>query len=227
MTTIQQFDYATDLNQVLLWQNESSTNIKSLVEGEQQYLFFNHTQFWEDWFTGVFWLWNNTPLGEPGSFTQFGAAVWSIILGIPLQIGPEPEPEGSFIFQFDQSGNFDLSTFSNRGQALDLIDQMLLLRLRYFQLTTNGAIPQINAFIAPLLSWYGYDGQVYVIDNLNMSISYIFTNPISINLQFILEQYDILPRPAGVELHIVITPGSLFAFDNPQNFDNGNFITGS
>ena len=225
--TIQQVDYLVNLEQVLLWQNESSTNLRSIINNEQLFYEEEHTKFWEDWYTGVFWLWNNNPLDQPGSFTEFGASVWSVILGISLQIGPGPEPVESVIYQFGQEGNFDQSTFSNSGDSICLKNKMLLLRLRYFQLVTRGAIPEINAFLKPLFEWYGYNGEVYAVDNLNMTMDYFFTSPISLELQNLIDLYDILPRPAGVKLDVIVMPSSLIAFDNPQNFDNGRFLEGT
>lgn len=234
MSTIQQFDYTVPLSESLLWQYEGATNLQSLVGQKQVWYDINQTEFWQNFYSGIFWLWNPTPLDQPGAFTEFGAAVWSIILGIPLQIGPEPFPEDAQVFSFDggmtQNFNFDNGGFTNGGSSirLTLNDQLLILRLRYFQLITRGAVPEVNAFLKLVFEAYGYEGDVYVRDGLNMTCQYIFTTPITVVLEHILQTYDILPRPAGVKLYIIVDPFHLFGFDalGNQNFDNGGFIQG-
>jgi hypothetical protein len=236
MTTIQPIDYTVNIAKALIWQYNEASNITNLINLKQEWYTEYQTQFWQDWFNNVFWLWNPTPLGEPGAFTEFGAAVWSIILGIPLQIGPEPFPDDAQVFSFDGSDsfpnwNFDNGGFTNGGSSIQLTlqDKVLILQLRYFQLITRGAVPEVNAFLQKAFEFYGYDGDVFVRDGLNMTCQYIFTTPISVNLQYILENFDILPRPAGVELYIVVDPYELFGFDSlgsNMNFDNGAFIQG-
>lgn len=235
MSTVQQFDYEVPLSESLLWQYQDATNLQSIVGQKQTWYDVNQTEFWENWFNTVFWLWNQTPLDQPGAFTDFGAAVWAIILGIPLQIGPTPFPEGTMVFSFDgtmdnPNWNFDNGCFTNGSSiSLTLQDKLLILRLRYFQLVTRGAVLEINAFMKKVFDAYGYDGEVFVRDGLNMTCQYLFTTPISVNLQYILETYDILPRPSGVKLYIIVDPFSLFGFDSlgeNMNFDNGAFIQG-
>lgn len=236
MTTIQPFDYNVNVTQSLLWQYDQASNLVSLITQKQAWYTLYQTDFWQNWYNEVFWLWNPTPLDQPGAFTDFGAAVWSIILGIPLQIGPEPFPEDAQVFSFDGSmdnpnWNFDNSGFTNGSSSITLTlqDKLLILRLRYFQLITRGAIPEINAFLAKVFASYGYEGEVWARDGLNMTMQYIFTTPISVTLEYILQTYDILPRPAGVELYIIIDPFSIFGFDSlgeNKNFDNGAFIQG-
>jgi len=130
--------------------------------------------------------------------------------------------------------------FSTKGTIITLTEeeQRFLLRLRYFQLTTRGDITDINTFLNYLIntSNIGYTGTLYVLDGLNMSITYVLTgvNFPSYLLQAILT-LDIFPRPAGVGLKVHINYGKQFGFNafdpaypdyenTNQNFGNGNFL---
>lgn len=68
-------------------------------------------------------------------------------------------------------------------------------------MVTNGVIPDINRFMQWL---FADDGFVYVVDNLDMTITYVFNFTPSPDVLSVFELYDILPRPAGVSVSIVI-----------------------
>ena len=63
---IEQFDYSTDLGQVVLWQYDQSTNLTTLINDKQAWLNVNQTQFWQDWFANVF------NLADPLTINEFG-----------------------------------------------------------------------------------------------------------------------------------------------------------
>ncbi len=56
-----------------------------------------------------------------------------------------------------------------------------MLRLRYFQITNLGDIVDINIFLNYLCekmnSFINYTGNIYILDNYSMSITYNFTTP--------------------------------------------------
>src|SRR6185437_5055288 len=110
---------------------------------------------------------------------EFGLAVWSIILNLPLFIGPPPDPPGKPVWGFgDNYENFDNGNFSNASggiTSLTIDEKRLILRLRYFQLISRGAIPEINAFLNYFFKAYG---QVYVLDGLDMSMVVVFLFPV-------------------------------------------------
>jgi|SRR5690242_10743220 len=136
--------------------------------------------------------------------------------------------------------NFGNSNFSTRGQVITLTEeeQRFLLRLRYFQLCTRGDVTDINAFLNYLIttSNIGYTGTLYVLDGLNMSITYVFTGAnFPRQLLNVMTRLDILPRPAGVGIKIHINYGDQWGFNaivgsrpnyenRNQNFGNGNFL---
>lgn len=150
--------------------------------------------------------------------------------------------------------------FSTKGGTISLTEeeQRFLLRLRYFQLYTRGnvqadpitgvTLPSANVPGAPISginnflhylvnsSDIGYTGQIYVLDGLNMTMTYVFTTPDF--PQYLLDAMivlDILPRPAGVGILIHTEYGKQFGFNafdpsypdyenTNQNFGNGNFL---
>ena len=74
----------------------------------------------------------------------------------------------------------------------------IVIRMRYFQLTTNCSVTEINGM---LLRVFGNLGQVYVLDNLDMTMTYAFQFTPDSSVLTILNQYDLLPRPAGVSVN--------------------------
>ncbi len=135
------------------------------------------------------------------------------------------------------------SNFSNINQTLSLTDeqQRFLLRLRYYQLITRGQIYSsqanlsvnptpydINAFLNYLCetSNIGYPGSIYILDKLDMSITYVFTaGGFPAGLLQAITQLDIWPRPAGVllnEFEIIIGGEFYFLNETPFYLLNGN-----
>lgn len=97
------------------------------------------------------------------------------------------------------------SNFSIRGKVITLTEeeQRFVLRLRYFQLSNRIDVTDVNKFLNYLImtSNIGWPGTIYMLDNLNMTITYHFTAPnFPPNLLMVLETFDVLPRPAGVEI---------------------------
>lgn len=216
----QAFDFSVDLMQSLLWQYNEAVNLQTLIAEKQEWYNINQTEFWENWFIDVFNL---------QSCNDFGLDVWSKILNIPLQVGL-PINFNKPIFGFNSNvKNFNNGNFVRPGASLAFTvpQKRLLLRLRYFQLVTTGAIPEVNDFLALVFAEPGlaYTGKVYLLDGLNMSITYVFTAYIPYQLIFMFQNYDILPRCNGVKRKIVVQTGKIFGFGPfNQNFNNGNFM---
>jgi hypothetical protein len=115
-------------------------------------------------------------------------------------------------------GNFAPST---SGIRLSTEQRRLVLRLRYFQLVTRGAIPEINAFLK-----YAFEdlGDVYALDGLDMTMDYVFTFALPSQLRFVLQSFDILPRPAGVGVSYTVLVRDTFGFGPfRKNFNRGTF----
>lgn len=238
---IQAFDYSVNLLQSVLWQYNEATNLLSLINQKQAWYYLNQTTFWENWFDDVFSL---------DTANSFGLAVWSYILNVPLYLQAEPEPADTPVWGFNNNSaypilentylNFGNANFSSRDNTIYLTEeeQRFLLRLRYFQLITRGDVTDINSFLNYLIntSDIGYTGTLYVLDGLNMTITYVFTGTnFPPNLLQAILLLDTLPRPAGVGLKIHVNYGKQFGFNafapsypnyenTNQNFGNGNFL---
>lgn len=216
---IQQFNnYQTDLLQVILWQYNEATNLLALLNDKQAWYNQYQSQFWVDWYNNVF------NLSSP-TLNEFGATVWSIILNVPLFIAFfPPENPADSIFGFNaydpdfpdllNSTNWNFfgeTALSDIGAnfyaipdlSLSLQEQQFLLRLRYFQITNLGDIVDINAFLNYLCldNLIGFTGQIYIIDNYGMSVTYNFTtDDFPEDLFEAITALDLWPRPAGVAI---------------------------
>lgn len=217
MAVIQQFDYSVDLMKVLLWQYNDAEKLQLLMQQKQDWYTQNQSRFWMDWFVDVFDL---------STANDFGLQVWAIILNIPLVVTIDPSNDVTPSWAFgDLRENFEHSNFHRQfagAQQLTTEQARLVLRLRYFQLTTRGAIAEINNFLHYL--FFEDYGNCFVIDLLDMTCQYTFNFALPSALRFIFERYDILPRPAGVGVNILVVATITWGFDEyHENYDNGNF----
>ena len=214
----QEFDFSVDLLRAILWQYNDAARLQSLLQQKQDWYISNQEEFWIGWVRDVF---------DMRTANEFGLSVWSIILDIPIYVqAKEPsEEDPAFGFNWDDDGNFENSNFRRSGfqaQKLSIEQARTVLMMRYHQITTDGTVPHINEFLARM---FGESGGAYVVDNGDMTITYVlgFTPPS--RLSYIFANYDILPRPAGVRIaDINIVPKIPFGFDeHNNNYDNGNF----
>ena len=213
---IQAFDFSVNLLRAMLWQYNDAPRLESLVTQKQEWFNAQNQGFWEDWERDVFDL---------RTANDFGLSVWAIILDMPLSILPAPDPDAERViwgFALDDenytNGNFEGSS----GFPLDTEQVRLILRLRYFQLVTRGTVPEVNKFLADLFLELG---PVYVADGLDMNARYVFGFSLSPKLEAVLTYFDLLPRPAGVQVDYVIIPDADgWGFGRYHlNFTNGNF----
>jgi hypothetical protein len=208
-------DLSVDMLQSLLWQHNHAENLTALLEKKQLWYDQNYTQFWNDWFTDVFNL---------DTANAFGRQVWARILGIPLQVtlGPQPAKPTWGFGQYNQNfghGNFAASGGSTIG--LTAVQERAVLQLRYLQLISRPTTPEINKMLARVFAPFG---PAWVLDGLDMTMTYVFGFQPGSQLIFIFEQYDLLPRPAAVGIDYIVTLRPVWGFDEfHQNFNNGNF----
>ena len=215
-STIQTFDYTTNLEQAVLWQYSNATNLQSLISQKQTWYNTNQTAFWQNWYTNVFNL---------ATANMFGLSVWSVILGQPITLpssaAPQTQPSfgfGAYNYNFT-NGNF--TNYNGSVYTFPLQYARLILQLRYYQLTSSGTVPEINRMLATLFASFGV---CYVLDTLHMKMEYVFEFPLTYELLLIFQNFDLLPRPAGVE--IIINQGTVPRFGlgiYNKNFTNGNF----
>lgn len=215
MSTVQSLDYNVDLLRAILWQYEDSDRLKTLVMAKQEWVDQYQSKFWSDWYRDVFNI---------DTANKFGLSVWGRILDISLGVEREAQPNKiSFGFGSNNTNfnNGNLGSLNQTTQPLSLYQQRLVIRMRYFQITCRPTVPAINEFLAYL---FRDQGAAYVIDNLDMSMTYVFGFPPSSELQYILENYNLLPRPSAVDVRWISFSRDSFGFGEANlNFNNGNF----
>lgn len=218
---IQHFDFNVNLLQTILWEYNDAESLISLIKSKQQWYEVNQTEFWNDWYVNVF---------NVLTANDFGLAVWSMILGLPLFIDPTPDEDGKPIFGFplltNSFFNFNQAAFSSKNSSIIVLpteDKRLIIRLRYFQLTNRCDVLDTNQFLKTVFNDAGY-GDVYVLDTLKMEIRYVFTFTPPANLLTVIKTYDLLPRGAGVGIKYIDATRNTFGF-GPfyKNFNNGTF----
>ena len=215
---IQNFDTSVDLLRGLIWRFENAPSLRTIAELKQQWYNENQDQFWRDWYDDVF---------NPLTLNDFGCAVWGRILDIRLNVENE-RPITDEIFGFGEFyAKYDRGMYHDgplvRG-SLTTAQKRLIIQLRYFQLTTRATIPEINQFMSLL---FGDLGRALAWDNHDMSVTYFFQFVPPQPLRYILDQYDLLPRPHGVKAIWKMLPKKRFGFDHPKyfNYDNGHYKT--
>lgn len=203
--------------EALLWQYNDASRLQTLLELKQSWYSEQWAKFWDDWRRDVFDL---------RTANDFGLSVWAIILDLPLSFEPPGSDVSKIAWGFGtRRKNFNNGNFKRRsGTSVTLSTEQkrLALRLRYFQLFTTGSVTEINAFLAAL---FGEEhGAAYVRDNLDMTCTYVFNFALASQLQQVIEQFDLLPRPAGVGFDYTIDLLLPFGFENRNTFDNSNFF---
>lgn len=195
MSTIQELDLQVNVLRALLWQYNNAPNIQALLNDKQAWLDINQTGFWEDWITDIFDL---------RTANDFGLQVWAIILNQSLYTNFSPTPSGeekwgfgTLRFNFN-NGNFGAPLGGNRIYSTEVA--RMLLRIRYFQLTSAGTVPEINRMLKYLFTDYG---EAYLVDNLDMTQTYTFGFILTSEMRYMLNNTDVLPRPAGVKSSII------------------------
>ena len=206
-----------DFLNVLLWRFNEATTLTKLVTEKQLFEELNNNNFWQDWYTDVFNL---------QTANEFGLSVWAIILDQPIHLSFSGTPElpnnawgfGSFRKNFN-NGNFGRS---NGDVRLTDEEARIVLKLKYFKLVTRADAFSINAFLAFA---FGSLNTVFMLDGLNMTMTYYFDSTPSSSLIAALVDYDLLPRPAGVGIKYYDLSRATFGFGSShKNFNNGTFI---
>lgn len=214
MTSVQQFDFSVDVLRALLWQYEGAEGLQSILRAKADWYETNQAQFWSDWYRDVFNL---------QTASDLGLRVWGIILGVDLSID-QPSTGARPVFGFgDNNQNFTNGGFGRDGTgtaALTVEQKRLVLRMRYYQLVSDGSVPFTNYILREVF------GSGYVLDQLDMTARYVFPTALPSSVLTVLQEFDLLPRPAGVGVEVLIDPSSAFGFDPVYlNFNHGTFAS--
>lgn len=209
---IQKLDFSVDLLQAILWQYNDAARLQSILTRKSEWYAEHHAAFWTDWTRDVFDL---------TTANEFGLSVWGIILNVPLSFGL-PGTGARPVFGFGafnqnfENGNFGRDAAGVAGLTIE--QKRLVLRLRYYQLVSDGSVPHSNYVLQQVF------GMGYVLDREDMTATYVFPQALPSGVLAVLQEFDLLPRPAGVEINILIDPANVFGFDPYyQNFNNGTF----
>jgi len=190
MSTVQDFDSSLNLMVSILWQYEGAEKLKAIVAAKQEWVNRNQRDFWNSWYRDVFNI--DTANG-------FGLSVWARILDAPLKISVSPQikkiPFGFGIFNKNfNRGNFGIDNEQSQGLSID--QQRLVIRFRYFQITTTCSIPEVNQFLKDM---FGDKGDSYITyDKDANQVIYNFDFTPDSQLKFVIDEFDLLPRPASV-----------------------------
>jgi hypothetical protein len=138
------------------------------------------------------------------SATGYGLDVWGRIVGVSRALS---FPGGTPYLGFNEPGGWtgfgQGILFSGGGTTtnynLSDSDYRRLIMAKAAGNISSGSIPAINAI---LLALFPLRGNCYVVDGLNMSLTYTFQFPLSIIEQAIIVQTGVLPNPCGVVINI-------------------------
>jgi len=210
---IQGFESSIDVLRALMWRHNEAVNLQSLGSNKQDALDVLNNDFWEDWYNDVFNL---------QTANAFGLTVWSIILGISITVSPDPEvnPNNSWGFGPFRK-NFNNGNFSPSIDPIVLNPEQArtVLKLRYYQMITRSTVPECNEIAVDV-----FGPGVYVLDGNDMTMSYVFGSALDEDTQFIIEEFDLLPRSSGVGVNIVIEPNTGFGYGEFRfNYSNAGY----
>lgn len=136
--------------------------------------------------------------------TGFGLDIWGRIVGVSRSLyvaggtflgfstaSPDVTPFGTGVF-------FGGTALVPNYSLTDLAYRKLILAKAAFNIT-NCSPPAINAILRAIFPGYG---NVYVRDNLDMTITYVFGSRLT-NLDYaIVTQSGVVPRPCGVAVSV-------------------------
>ena len=214
---IQPFEQSVNVLPSILWQYENADKFVRLIQSQQAWIDENQNKFWQDWFRDVF---------DVDTANSFGLSVWARILGINLAV-PTTPTVGNTSWGFGANRqNFGNGNFGRDrdGQInLSLDQQRLVIKLRLAQIIVRPTAYYINEMLEAILNTP--TRKVYAYDTLDMEyVVYVFDFAPDSQLRFILENYDLLPRPSGVGAQWIVASRPAWGFGpNRLNFNNGTF----
>jgi hypothetical protein len=197
--TISAFNYW----ETVISQYANSPILTQLIANFFQYI--DPTQLIDSFYDNMFNI--NTAQG-------YGLDVWGRRVGIPTRVinvaggknlgfaealSVPPGQVDTNIDPFNQSPFYSGGGLTS-SYALSDTSFRTLIFAKALSNISNGSIPAINQLLQNL---FPNRGQCYVIDNLNMSMTYYFTFALTAVEQAILEQTTVLPTPAGVSSTVV------------------------
>lgn len=135
--------------------------------------------------------------------TGFGLDIWGRIVGVNRMLYvPDSDylgfSQSSDAQPFDQGIFYGAGTFTANYRLTDSAYRKLILAKAALNIT-NGSIPAINAILRALFPGYG---NVYVRDNADMTMVFVFGATLTKVDYVIVSQSGVLPKPVGVSVTV-------------------------
>lgn len=198
-----------DLLAPVTWRFDQAPRLMSLLTSKNNWYNNNHVQFWNTWIQTVF------NLKTAGTF---GMAVWAYILNLPLASLSLQDKyrywafgalrsnftDGDIEGQPDNPGSGNFPPAGADGAITTPIEKIAALRLKYYTHITDCSVWGINNLLYDV--FHENFGNAYVIDNQDMTMTYVFEFEISTLFQNAMVQYGLLPKPGGVSYTIQVAP---------------------
>jgi hypothetical protein len=214
--TIQPFEQNANVLPSILWAYENAPKFVAMIQAQQAWIEENQNKFWTDWYRDVF---------DVDTANTFGLSVWARILEVSLSVETQPvSTNASWGFGASRQ-NFNHGNFGRdrSGQiVLTLAQQRLVIRLRLAQIITRPTAYYINEMLDAIFNTPGRT--IYAYDTLDMGfITYVFSFTPDAQTKFILENYDLLPRPSTLGAKWIAHRPAWGFGPNRLNFNNGTF----
>lgn len=135
------------------------------------------------------------------SAVGYGLDLWGRILDVSRILRV---PTAAFV-GFSQDGQAQTFGFGIWYSGTAITDSVVLLDDPYRTLLlvkaafniTDCSTPAINALLLALF------GQGYVVDNLDLTMTFTFPEPLTVTQLAIIESSNVVPRPSGVSFNVV------------------------
>ena len=184
--------FSANFSDVILWQYDRSTNLKSLIADKQSFYDDNVDKFFSDWYNDVFNL---------DTANYFGLIVWALILGcteyveLTSKIGQKAIGFGPYHKNFHES-NFALSNYIYNLPTESL---RKVLKAQIYNFNSNGSLYDINRVLNVIYP----EHHPYATYNKDTNVlTYHFPIPLSEEDMNIVAFSNMFPTPVGVKRSI-------------------------
>ena len=165
------------------------------MELKQAWYQEKHCDFWNNWVIDVFDL---------RTANEFGLSVWSVILDVKI-FGQNTKSRLDYpaIYFGSTRKNFGHGNFARNAsviEGLTLDQKRIMLQLKAFIMNSNSSTYDINKKLVELFP----NGEVKLMDNLNMTYTYIVSSDDNFEFAELLKEFDLLPRPNCVDIDVVV-----------------------
>lgn len=191
-----------DIYESVLSQYSNSPRLATLLLSFAQAL--DTDAFYEQWYANVL---------NPQTATGWGLDVWGRIVGVGRVLQVD---QGGYVGFYESTNGVATETVANFGSGIwyngqpttgnyALTDDAYrrLIFAKAAANITDGSITSINGI---LLTLFADRGRVYVIDNQDMTMTYVFEfQPSPVDLSIVYRS-GVLPRPTGVQFNYTFLP---------------------